>query len=131
MTTDPSISIVFENGAGATYKLDTDLYDYGRMRLREEKILPIYLKNDSGSVVNNITVEAVMHPTKQAGSASETYDAMQIGENEAGPWFNILEIPFMSVGELKLIWMNWTMPEAAIPGIGLFAIQVKGDVEYD
>lgn len=129
MTTDPSISIIFTNGAGGVYKLITDLYDYGRMRLREEKIEPIYLKNETDKIVRDITVEAVAHPTLQSGTADETYDVVEIGEGETGPWFNILSIPLMSVGEEKLIWMKWTMPEAAIPGVGIFAIQCIGDVD--
>lgn len=128
MSTDPSISIVFEDGSGNIYGLIADVLGVGLIRLREEKIVPVYLKNMTIDTCTDITVEAIAHPTNQVGSAAETYDAVQFGLTIAGPWFDILDIASMIGGELKLIYMNWTMPEEAIPGLGQFAIEVKGDM---
>ena len=129
MTTDPSISVIIQDEDAILYTLDSNKVPFGRVALREEKIVLVVLKNNTLTSANNITVEAIQHPTGQVGRDADTWQAVEVGETDAGPWFNILDIPLLNPGATKDIYLNWTVPEEAIPGAAVFAIEIKGDVD--
>ena len=129
MATGPDISVIAQDEDGVLYDLNVHRIDFERVALREEKVLLVVLKNNTDTSAHDITVEAVQHPTAQTGRDADTWQAVTVGMTDAGPWFNILDIPLLNPGIEMDIYLNWTVPEEAIPGAAVFAINVKGDVE--
>lgn len=128
MATSAAISVAIEDEDGNLRELLNNMIDFSRLRLQEERVLPIVLHNRSGYQVRNITVQAIAHPTAQVGKDADTWQATRIGGTDSGPWFNILTITSMSINEKITLYMNWTVPPAALLGFGQFAVEVKGDV---
>ncbi|RLI54289.1 MAG: hypothetical protein DRP09_13505 [Candidatus Thorarchaeota archaeon] len=128
MSTNDAISVAIEDEDGNLHELLNNMIDFERIRLEEEKVLPIVLHNKSGYVVQDITVQATAHPTAQIGRAADTYLATTLGETESGPWYNLISINSMSVNEKITLYVNWTIPADSLLGTGQFAIEVRGDV---
>lgn len=128
MATNDAISVAMEDSDGNVHQLLSNMIDFQRIRLAEESVLSVILHNKSGRIVNDITVEAVAHPTAQIGNAADTYDAMRLGQTESGPWYSIFTITTMSVNEKITLYLNWTTPLTALLGAAQYAIEVKGDV---
>lgn len=128
MATNANISVTIEDEDGILHELLNNMIDFERLRLQEEKVLPIVLHNKTGYLVRDFNIQAVIHPTAQIGNATDTYFATRIGGTDSGPWFNILTIPSMSINEKITVYVNWTIPGTSLLGYGQFAIEVKGDV---
>lgn len=128
MATNEEISVVIEDPDGNLHELLSNLIDFERIRLHEEKVEEIVIHNKTGYQVTDISIQAVAHPTAQKGNAADTWLATLLGGTESGPWYNILTINTMSINEKITLYVNWTVPPTAMLGAGQFALEVKGDV---
>lgn len=121
-------NMVIQDDVGNAFDLLTNLVPYGNVSIREEAKRTVVLMNRADSGTENITIQAIAHPTAQIGRAQDTWEAMTFALDELGPWFNILQIPYMSAGQKLDLWMKWTVPASAIPGYGQFALEINGEV---
>lgn len=128
MSTDEAISVIIEDPDGNLHEILSNMIDYERIRQQEEKVEEIVIHNQTGYVVNDLTIQAVAHPTAQKGTAANTYLATLLGETDIGPWYNIINITTMSVNEKITLYVNWTIPASAFLGAGQFALEITGDV---
>ena len=128
MSTNEAISVVIEDTDGNLHELLSNLIDFERIRLQEEKVEEIVIHNRTGYIANDISIQAVAHPTAQIGNAIDTYLATLLGETESGPWYNIINITTMGVNEKITLYVNWTVPASALLGAGQFALEITGDV---
>ncbi len=128
MATNEAISVVIEDTDGNLHELLNNLIDFNRIRQGEEKVEEIIIHNRSGRNVNDISIQAVAHPTAQIGNAINTYLATLMGATSSGPWYNIITIPTMSVNGKVTLYVNWTVPASSMLGAAQFALEITGDV---
>jgi len=112
------------------FDLENFLIDFGKLELQaSEKVHIIIVNNDVNRNLKNVELNTVAHPTRQTGTAMDTYEACLMSTEEAGTFTRPLNIGTIGPGAQKDVWLRWTIAQQALPGYGVFAIYGTG--EYD
>ena len=124
-----SIHPTIEDTYGNIYSLDDYRIDFGDVQLGDiSQRRKVIIHNTNRSAID-VEIECVAHPTGQVGSAVDTYDAAKLSFDEEGPFVsNKITIGAMSPSEAKDLWIFWPISIDALPGWGVFALQVTGQV---
>lgn len=127
-----SIEVVFKDpDTGLAYDLTwPNSIPFGKFQLGETKKVKVILKNtDAARNCKDVSVEPIMHPTDQVGTAEDTYDACDLSTDEAGPFVKPLVVGTMPPSGEQDVWIRWVIAPEALPGYGFFALKATG--EYD
>jgi len=121
-----SIMFSWTDEDGNVYTIDDDNpIDFGDPKLEESKRIMVVLKNVALET-EDVVVRAIAHPTDPLGTVHDTIDALLISDDEAGPYAATLTIASLEESEEKEIWLQWTIPDDALPGPCRFALEARG-----
>lgn len=125
-----SIHIVIEDSDGNVYSLDDYRLDFGDVQMGDLTQRRRVIIHNTNRASTDIVITCVAHPTGQVGSPTDTYNAAKLSFDSEGPFTsNTVTIAAMSPGEAKDLWMLWPIPLDALPGWGVFALQITGKVD--
>lgn len=122
-----TINLIIQDESDVPYDLSSYLIDFGRIRSGETKKVKVILKN-VGFTTQEVTLQAIPHPTSQVGLPENTYEAASLSLSESGTYYEILNVGTIGPNTETDIWIQWQMPPQAIPGAARFALQANGKV---